>query len=57
VPGTGRDGLFSTHPDTVNRIAALEQIAERMALPARRSAVPPTRPRAASALDPLRRRD
>jgi heat shock protein HtpX len=56
VPGTGRDGLFSTHPNTANRIAALEQLASQMGAPARRSAVPPSR-RTASALDPLRRRD
>jgi heat shock protein HtpX len=56
VPGTGRDGLFSTHPDIANRIAMLDQIAARMSGPVRRSAVPPSRPRAASALDPLRRR-
>jgi heat shock protein HtpX len=54
VPGGGRDGLFSTHPDTANRIALLEQMAA--AAPARRSAVPASR-RRASALDPLRRRD
>lgn len=56
VPGTDRDSLFSTHPDTANRIAALEQIAERMGAPVRRTAVPSSRPRTASALDPLRRR-
>ncbi|HEY1605245.1 MAG TPA: M48 family metalloprotease [Allosphingosinicella sp.] len=51
VPGTGGDSLFSTHPDTANRIAVLEQIAARMGASA------PRAPRAASALDPLRRRD
>jgi heat shock protein HtpX len=64
VPGAGggRDSLFSTHPDTGNRIAALEQIAAEMGLhsnTAGRTAVPksaPSRPRAASALDPLKRR-
>ena len=58
----GRDSLFSTHPDTGNRIAALQRIAGEMAgaQPGtlRRSAVPPTVTRAkrASALDPLGRR-
>ncbi|HEY1144833.1 zinc metalloprotease HtpX [Allosphingosinicella humi] len=68
--GTGRDNLFSTHPDTGNRIAALEEIADAMGLaaPAVRASVtapragpaaasvPKTR-RRASALDPLGRRD
>ena len=71
VPGAGggRDSLFSTHPDTGNRIAALEQIAREMGLHgAARTAVPPSATavprsasaaprRRASALDPLRRRD
>ncbi|HEX5181848.1 MAG TPA: M48 family metalloprotease [Allosphingosinicella sp.] len=56
VPGTGGDSLFSTHPDTASRIAILERIAARMDAPAPR-AVPASRRRAASALDPLRRRD
>ncbi len=30
VPGLGGDSLFSTHPDTGNRIAALEAIAQEM---------------------------
>ena len=30
VPGLGSDSLFSTHPDTGNRIAALEAIAQEM---------------------------
>jgi heat shock protein HtpX len=63
VPGAGggRDSLFSTHPDTGNRIAALEQIASDMGFSARaatRTSVPgsaATRT-AASALDPLKRR-
>ena len=61
--GRGRDSLFSTHPDTGNRIAQLEAIADEMGLLtaapqfgsapslARRSSVPTTR-RRASALDP-----
>jgi heat shock protein HtpX len=56
VPGSGGDSLFSTHPDTASRIAVLEQLASQMGTPAARSPVPPRR-RAASALDPLRRRD
>ncbi len=55
VPAAGRDSLFSTHPDTANRIALLEQMAARMPAAAARMAVPPSR-RPASALDPLRRR-
>ncbi|HEX4738261.1 MAG TPA: M48 family metalloprotease [Allosphingosinicella sp.] len=51
VPAGGRDSLFSTHPATVNRIAALEQIAARMGT--QRTAVPASRSRTASALDPL----
>src|SRR5579875_3839643 len=50
VPGTGRDSLFSTQPDTANRIAALEQIAARMGAPVRQTAVYSSRPRTASAL-------
>lgn len=60
VPG-GRDSLFSTHPDTGNRIAALHAIADEMGLSspppvateARMTAVPQSRRRKASALDPL----
>ncbi|MDB5692529.1 MAG: htpX [Alphaproteobacteria bacterium] len=55
VPAGGRDSLFSTHPDTANRIDRLERIAATMGAPVRRTAVPPSR-RRASALDPLRRR-
>jgi heat shock protein HtpX len=61
--GGGRDSLFSTHPDTGNRIAALQRIAGEMGSPpiARRgtASVPSTvrRRRHPSALDPLRRRD
>jgi len=65
--GRGGDSLFSTHPDTQNRIDALEQIAGEMGLhsppplldpvPRRQSAVPPsTRRKPGSALDPLRRK-
>ncbi|MEA3010481.1 MAG: heat shock protein HtpX [Sphingomonadales bacterium] len=46
--GAGRDSLFSTHPDTANRIAALQVMAGELAPRARRTG--------ASALDPLRRR-
>jgi heat shock protein HtpX len=55
---TGRDNLFSTHPDTANRIAALEAIAGGMGLVSSghaMSSVPKTR-RSSSALDPLGRR-
>ncbi|HEY0028520.1 MAG TPA: M48 family metalloprotease [Allosphingosinicella sp.] len=61
VPGAsgGRDRLFSTHPDTGNRIAALEQIAAEMGLhahAARRTAVPKSARTRASALNPLKKR-
>ncbi|HEX9953865.1 MAG TPA: M48 family metalloprotease [Allosphingosinicella sp.] len=64
VPGAGggRDSLFSTHPDTGNRIAALELLASEMGLHAdvaRRTAVSKSKtssPRA-SALNPLKRRN
>lgn len=56
VPGLGGDSMFSTHPDTGNRIAALEAIAAEMSDPALSPAprVPPAA-RRASALDPNRR--
>jgi heat shock protein HtpX len=65
--GTGRDSLFSTHPDTGNRIAALHAMADEMGLagpppitdatlPPARASVPKSR-RAKSALDPLGRGD
>jgi heat shock protein HtpX len=64
VPGLGpRDSLFSTHPATENRIAALEAMAREMGAPARSSvstvpgagaSVPRTRRR--SALDPFGRK-
>ncbi|HEY0043176.1 MAG TPA: M48 family metalloprotease [Allosphingosinicella sp.] len=65
VPGgSGRDSLFSTHPATANRIAALEGIAGEMGLlrrparPAPVTAVPASRrAKRSSALDPLGRRD
>jgi heat shock protein HtpX len=70
VPGarTGRDNLFSTHPDTGNRIAALEALADEMGLgipppivdggrpTVLPSAVPRSRRGGGSALDPLGRR-
>jgi heat shock protein HtpX len=61
VPGAGggRDALFSTHPDTGNRIAALEQLAAEMGLhdkAARRTAVPKSARTRASALNPLKQR-
>ena len=64
VPGSvGRDSLFSTHPDTGNRIAALEQLALEMGVPARTlrdaaspASVPRSRKGGRSALDPLGRR-
>jgi heat shock protein HtpX len=33
LSGRGMDNLFSTHPSTENRIAALEQLAEKMGVP------------------------
>jgi heat shock protein HtpX len=61
--GGGRDSLFSTYPDTANRIAALQRIAAEMGgRPSPRpgsTGIPTTARRRArpSALDPLRRRD
>jgi heat shock protein HtpX len=49
--GGGRDNMFSTHPDTGNRIAALEAIAAEMGVRPRVASVPRAR-RRASALDP-----
>src|SRR5687768_6760433 len=54
--GTGRDSFFSTHPDTGNRIAALQAMAGEFAPRRPAAAVPRTRLTRASALDPLRRR-
>jgi heat shock protein HtpX len=60
VPGLpGRDSLFSTHPDTANRIAALEAMAADMgsastlAAGIPKTAVPISARRGRSALDPL----
>src|SRR5206468_3253264 len=53
VPGGGGGRLFSTHPDTANRVALLERMAAELGGPACRSAVPASRRRTASALDPL----
>jgi heat shock protein HtpX len=61
---TGRDSLFSTHPDTGNRIAALEALADEMGLasppPLTDAARPPTAVpisrRRSTALDPHGRR-
>ena len=56
VPGLGKgDSLFSTHPATENRIAALEQMASRLARPAPRPATAAV-PHRVSALDPFGRR-
>ncbi len=60
VPGGGGDSLFSTHPDTANRIAELEAMALAMGKPAAPAgtAVPSSvrARRRPSALDPLGRR-
>jgi heat shock protein HtpX len=52
----GRDSLFSTHPDTANRLALLQEMADD--LPGARQAAPAPAMRAprTSALDPLGRR-
>lgn len=56
--GTGRDSVFSTHPDTGNRIAALQAMAGEFAVPRAAASAVARRPRrtGASALDPLGRR-
>jgi heat shock protein HtpX len=55
--GGGRDSLFATHPDTANRIAALQAMADELAPPRpARTAVPRGPRTGASALDPLGRR-
>jgi heat shock protein HtpX len=33
LSGRGLDNLFSTHPSTENRIAALDQLAQEMGVP------------------------
>jgi len=53
--GGGGDSLFSTHPGTENRIAALREMAGAMGQAARSASVPVSR-RRKSALDPLGRR-
>jgi heat shock protein HtpX len=57
--GRGRENLFSTHPDTANRIAALQAMAAEMGVGRRSVSVPRAgpAPRRVSALDPLGRRD
>jgi heat shock protein HtpX len=58
VPGLGRgDSLFSTHPATENRIAALEAMATEYGAAAPRVAVAPPPKVRTSALDPLGRRN
>ncbi|ARS29159.1 zinc metalloprotease HtpX [Sphingomonas sp. KC8] len=55
--GRGGDSLFSTHPDTGNRIAALNAIAAEMEPdPRRRMGLSPTAPRPAASVPPSRRR-
>jgi len=55
--GTGRDSFFSTHPDTGNRIAALQAMASDITPPRPVATVVRRSPRTgASALDPLGRR-
>ena len=58
VPGLGRgDSLFSTHPATENRIAALEAMARELGTAPMSAAPGPDRSVRLSALDPLGRRD
>jgi heat shock protein HtpX len=57
VPGLGRgDSMFSTHPATENRIAALEAMADELGLHSPPPAVDVSVRRGSSALDPLGRR-
>jgi heat shock protein HtpX len=53
--GSGRDSFFSTHPDTGNRIAALQAMAAEFEPRRRPAPLPRTRRKRASALDPLGR--
>jgi heat shock protein HtpX len=48
LSGLRMDGLFSTHPATANRIAALEELAGRMGPPPGTQRIPPAPPRVAS---------
>jgi heat shock protein HtpX len=48
LSGLRMDGLFSTHPATANRVAALEEIARRMGPGAPGPRIPQTGPRVAS---------
>jgi heat shock protein HtpX len=57
VPGLGRgDNLFSTHPATENRIAALEAIADELGIHSPPPVTDRINRRRTSALDPLGRR-
>lgn len=56
VPGFGRDSLFSTHPATESRIAALEAMAAELGQIAPRVSAPRVASHGASALNPLGRR-
>jgi heat shock protein HtpX len=47
LSGLRMDGLFSTHPRTANRVAALEDLAGRMGPPPDSARIPPPRPRVA----------
>lgn len=48
LSGLRMDGLFSTHPATANRVAALEEMAARMGPPPGPERIPTTAPRVAS---------
>ncbi|PWS38749.1 zinc metalloprotease HtpX [Falsiroseomonas bella] len=48
LSGMRMDGLFSTHPATANRVAALEELAGRMGPPPGAPRIPPAPPRVAS---------
>jgi len=49
LSGLRMDGLFSTHPATANRVAALEEIAARMGPPDRGTRIPAPGPRVGAA--------